>query len=265
MKAALAPLESIRIDLPKLAQGEIQNLTTNVPSEVRPLVQEVNRLLELLGRRLKQSRTAIGNLAHSLKTPLTLLTQLASEPPLAVEDKLRSRLVKETNQIRSLVDRELKRARLAGAGSPGTRFIPAQNMPALTQTLERVYADKELAIETEGPSTSVPWPDQEDMLELLGNVGDNACKWARKQVRFRLEADGELKMTIEDDGPGCTIEQRENLTARGVRLDESKEGHGLGLAIAQDIVEHYGGQIDFDESPGLRGLRVTVRLPPPDL
>lgn len=260
IRYALRPLETIRLDLKRLASGASGHPADGAADEVRPLYQEIDRLLQLLSRRLKQSRTAIGNLAHGLKTPLTLLLRLGDDPALAAHPQIAERLTRETAAIRRLIDRELKRARLAGDGQPGNRFEPAVDLPALVQVLGRLYADRGLRIDCVPPTVAGPWPDAEDMTELLGNLGDNACKWARGRVRIAAEGGQAATLTVEDDGPGCPAEQLDRIAGRGVRLDEATEGHGLGLAIARDIVEHYGGELGFDPSP-LGGLRVTVRLP----
>ena len=259
--AGLRPLRRMRREIGLLERGERTALSEDVPAEVRPLAREVNRLVGVLGERLERSRNALGNLAHALKTPLTRLFQAADHPGLADRPGLRSEVLEPAERIRELIDRELGRARLAG-GSPGQRFDPAREIPALVATLEKIHAERGLAITSEVPADKGFHGDREDMLELLGNLLDNACKWAAEKVRVAVASGPGLDLTVEDDGPGIPKERRSALLARGGRLDEEEEGHGLGLAIAQDIVAAYGGRLELGRSAELGGLRVRVVLPP---
>jgi signal transduction histidine kinase len=126
-----------------------------------------------------------------------------------------------------------------------------------------MYREKNLELESRIPAAHSFAGDREDMLELIGNLLDNACKWARNRVRLTVETSPGLAVAIEDDGPGVSSAQLDRLIKRGVRLDESAAGHGLGLSIVNDIIRQYGGELDFDRSPDLHGLRVRVRLPAP--
>ncbi len=253
-------LERVREDIQRLEQGEIERLSEDVPAEVLPLVQEFNHLLQLLGQRLERSRNALGNLAHSLKGPLNLLQQYF--------DGEHAARIKETQQagdqvkrISRLMERELKRARMAGAGLPSRRFDPATDLPDLVNVLNSIYHKRHLKIQYELSDDISPFGDHEDMLELLGNLLDNACKWADSTVKCAvLNDDGQIIITVEDDGPGLSDKEIGTLTRRGTRLDETKEGHGLGLSIAKDIVNLYSGKITFERSAELRGLKVTVLL-----
>ncbi|MFM1892580.1 MAG: hypothetical protein RLZ44_1657, partial [Pseudomonadota bacterium] len=168
----------------------------------------------------------------------------------------------QTARIRQLVERELRRARIAGAAAPGRAFEPAADIPALLESLRRLHRDRELDLQAPGlPADPLP-VDREDMLELLGNLLDNACKWAQRRVRLQLARTGNaVGVTVEDDGPGVAETDMPRLTARGTRIDESIQGHGLGLAIVGDIVRIYGGQLEFSRAPQLGGLRVAVSLP----
>lgn len=174
-------------------------------------------------------------------------------------------LKKHTVAIRQLMDRELKRARLMGQGTPGARFSPQEEMPIMVDVLQRMFAtdksrNKPLNIQWQAPKIDFIF-DRDDMLELIGNLLDNACKWARQEVRCELRGDDHhLQLVVEDDGPGCNDEEIKRLTARGVRIDESTQGHGLGLAIVRDVVEIYGGELTLARSTVLGGLRVSVRL-----
>lgn len=261
VRQGLRPLEQTRHDILRLERGEIRQLQTDAPIEVRPLVEEINRLIELMGQRLQRSRHALGNLAHALKTPLTALIQLAEHPQVRNQDGLYTELKQQTQQIRSLIDRELRRARIAGVATPGQRVVLANEVTDLVDTLRKIYRDKDLTIQYQLPPDSLFPGDRDDLLELLGNLLDNACQWARSTVRLRAtDTDGWLRITIEDDGPGCSYEQLELLTRRGVRLDESRSGHGLGLAIVTEIVEQYGGRLRLGSSSELGGFLAEVEL-----
>ncbi len=265
VRRGLAPLERIRRELPLLARGEIPQLSLDAPAEVWPLVAELNRLLDLLHQRQRRSRHALGNLAHALKTPLTALTQLAEQPPPPGDttgwwEDLRQQL----QHIHALTERELKRARIAGGGTPGQRVLLEREVADLVATLRRIHRDREIVIETRIPPGSGFAGDRDDLLELLGNLLDNACQWAKTRVRLTVDADAaHLWLRIEDDGPGCPPDQLAALRQRGARIDESRVGHGLGLAIASDIVAQYGGTLRLWHSTDLGGFLAEAMLPRP--
>jgi signal transduction histidine kinase len=256
---AFARLEPVRADIRRLADGEIANLREDVPSEVQPLVRELNRVIGLLAQRLERSRNALGNLAHALKGPLSLVTHHLEDNQAALD---RAAISTQAQRIRLLIERELRRARLAGIGQVGQLFDPAQDVPDLIRAVRRIHAERDLAIRFDNRTGSPLHLDREDLLELLGNLLDNACKWGQTEVIVRVQ-DHQRKtlISVEDDGPGVSDELVERLTRRGVRADESAEGHGLGLAIAKDMVKLYGGTILFGRSDELGGLRVSVELP----
>lgn len=263
VRRGLAPLEQIRRELPRLARGEIPQLSGEAPAEVQPLVAELNRLLELLDQRQRRSRHALGNLAHALKTPLTVLTQLAEQLPPAGDSTLWWRdLRQQLQHIRALTERELKRARIVGGGAPGQRVMLEREVTDLVETLYRIHRDRNLIIETRIPPDCGFPGDRDDVLELLGNLLDNACQWAKTRVRLTATANAEgWWLRVEDDGPGCSPEQMEGLRQRGVRMDESRVGHGLGLAIAGDIVAQYGGTLRLGRSGTLGGFLAEVSVP----
>ncbi|MBL8251133.1 MAG: sensor histidine kinase [Candidatus Competibacter sp.] len=265
VRSGLAPLDQVRRELPRLARGEIAQLSVSAPDEVRPLVEELNRLLELMQHRQRRTRHALGNLAHALKTPLTALTQLSDQPPSAGETKVWwSDLRQQIQRIRRLTERELKRARIAGGSTPGQRVVLAREINDLADTLRRIHQDCSLQFELRVPPDSVFPGDRDDLLELLGNLLDNACQWARRRVVLTANTDaGGLWLQVEDDGPGCPSDQLELLVQRGTRIDESRAGHGLGLAIINDIVAQYGGTLRLGRSEGLGGLLAEVALPHP--
>lgn len=261
VRRAFAALVPVYHDISRLESGQTVALTERVPSEILPLVRKLNRLLMLFTRRLERSRTAAGNLAHAIKGPLSLLNQQLQDPALPIDSASRQALIEQVERLRRLAERQLKRARLAGAGGAGLRFDPAEELPTLARLLARIHAPKDLDIRLDIGTTGPLDADREDMLELLGNLLDNACKWARAEVRCSVTSNGdELVFCVEDDGPGCAETEIAAITGRGVRLDEDVSGHGLGLAIAKEIIESYQGRIAFCPSPELGGLCAEVRL-----
>ncbi len=260
VRLSLRPLANLTQDCQRLERGEIHALREDVPTEVRPLVAEFNRLLQLMGQRLKRSRNALGNLAHALKSPLTRLSQIATRDASRLDPDTAADLQTAIDDIGAIIDRELKRARLAGEGSPGQRFEADKELPALIDVLQKIHSERGLAFELAAPKTKTYPGDREDLLELFGNLLDNAAKWARSEVRLTVEDAPGLRFCVEDDGPGVPDEQLHRLAQRGVRLDEATPGHGLGLAIVREIVDQYGGTIAFDAA-GIGGLRVAVSLP----
>lgn len=259
VRSSFAPLRKLGQEIEQLERGDIDQLTEAVPKEVQPLVIEVNRLLSVMSRRLERSRNALGNLAHALKGPLNLLTQLADRSETT--DAIRQELQQHTGTLRNQIEHELARARLAGSGSAGQRFNPADELPALITVLQRIYHDKKIAFDYHTPQVIFNNIDRHDFLELLGNLLDNAAKWSHSRVRCNIELDDGIYIVIEDDGTGVTNEELTRLTERGHRIDEAPPGHGLGLAIVKEIIEIYNGTLLLDSSPELGGLRVQVRLP----
>lgn len=260
VRHGLKPLDGIRRNILRLAQGDIDRLDPQAPTELQPLVTEINRLIQVMSQRLHRSRHALGNLAHALKTPLTAVIQIAEQQPPAV----RRELEQPTRQIQTLMQRELKRARIAGGGAPGQRVVLAREAADLVATLQKIYRHKALTLECRVPTDSLFPGDRDDMLELLGNLLDNACQWAQHRVRLSTtHSAGVLGLLVEDDGPGCAEAELERLTGRGTRIDESRTGHGLGLAIVAAIVEQYGGKLILARSPVLGGFMAQVELPAP--
>jgi signal transduction histidine kinase len=257
---SLRPLERVREDCRRLEAGEVSHLGEDVPVEVRPLVVEVNRLLRVLSLRLERSRQGLANLAHAVKTPLTLLGQAADSLPGT--DPRGAEIRQGVQRIQEVVDRELKRARLAGRPPGGQRFCPARELPDLAAVLLQVHGMRNLDLQVSAPPDLTFGGDREDLLELFGNLLDNAAKWARGRVVLQVGPGPGLAFTVEDDGPGVPEGEIGQLAARGVRLDEAVPGHGIGLAVSREIIEQYGGTLQFSRSQALGGLRVAVDLPP---
>ncbi|MHA6493019.1 sensor histidine kinase [Pseudomonas borbori] len=260
VRRALRPLEQVRRQIAQLQQGQRSDLDTQVPEELEPLVQQVNHLLAHTEENLKRSRNALGNLGHALKTPLAVLVSLASRDAFDAQPALRASMIEQLQQIEQRLARELGRARLAGEALPGAHFDCAAELPGLFSTLAMIH-DRGLQLDwRSAPGLRLPW-DREDLLELLGNLLDNACKWASGQVRLDIERrEKAYVLKIEDDGPGIDAELRSEVMSRGSRLDEQVAGHGLGLGIVRDIVDAWGGQLALLDSE-LGGLCVRIELP----
>ncbi|MEJ2620594.1 MAG: sensor histidine kinase [Candidatus Thiodiazotropha sp.] len=260
VRLAFRRLEPLREDVRSLSSGSEKPLSEDVPTEMLPLVKEVNHLLLLLSQRNQRTRNALGNLAHALKGPLNLLTGYFDRQ---VRDPNREQSVQASQQlerIRLLIDRELKRARLSGERSINQKFDPKVDLPDLLDVLRKIYQRRNLHIEAIYKDACSPFGDREDILELLGNLLDNACKWAEGHVLCQISYTGCLIVVIEDDGTGLEASDLQRLLQRGSRLDESVEGQGLGLAIVHEVVRLYQGEIEFDRSPQYGGLRVKVVL-----
>ncbi len=231
-----------------------------MPQEVQPLLDALNHLLSLVNERMLRSREALGNLAHALKTPLNLLQQDIATLP---EGTPRESLQDASARIRTIIERELRHARIAGNAMGGEYFLPEKDLSDLGTVLQRLYPAVSLGLDIESDCGQMPF-DREDMLELVGNLLDNACKWAAKEVSLELKChdEGGLLITVRDDGPGIPEGRLQEPLARGRRLDEQVEGHGLGLSIIAGIVESYRGAI-LAAPADAGGAGVTVRLPFP--
>lgn len=257
---ALRPLERARQQIAQLQQGQRQQLDQQAPVELQPLVEQINHLLSHTEETLQRSRHALGNLGHALKTPLAVLGSLVQREELAAHPELQASLLEQLEQIQQRVSRELGRARLSVDVLPGAHFDCDAELPALLDTLAMIHRS-DLELRWHAPAGCRVPRDREDMLELLGNLLDNACKWARSRVELTIEQtrDG-FVLLVDDDGPGIPAAQREQVINRGVRLDERAEGHGLGLGIVSDILTAWRGAWSLEESP-LGGLRVRIALP----
>jgi signal transduction histidine kinase len=260
IRGALRPVDEAVAACRRLESGGAAPLQVRAPREIEPLVEAINRLIHHHGLRLERTRRALGNVSHALKTPMTVMShvtdELAERGDCATAESLRRQL----ELMRNTVERELRRARLAGSGQPGAGFDARDEFQALVEVLRQLYRDRvdmEIRVEGDGP---VP-VDAEDMLELFGNVLDNACQWAASRVSVSVRQGPGIHAVVEDDGPGVEEVMIGRLVQPGFRLDESTPGHGLGLAIARDVVEQYGGWIEFGRSVELGGLRVEVHIP----
>ncbi|WP_455222586.1 ATP-binding protein [Kaarinaea lacus] len=257
----LLPLEKIRRDLDKLETGQIDALDENVPEEIVALVKELNIRIKAVQQRLQRSRRATGNLAHALKTPLTLLMQIAEHDDLKNNPELQEILKTHISSIRTIIDRELKRARVAGSSMGGKQAKLKPELQALVKSLEAMYRQKGIEISYEVAEHCATFMEREDLHEMMGNILDNACKWAMKKIHVSVHCDDGLSICVEDDGKGIPPEQTEIILSRGHRLDEQTEGHGLGLSIVKDIIDQYQGSIRMARSEALGGLMTIIDIP----
>ena len=259
ISVGLTPLRRMREALVAVCDGRVRRLEGVYPQEVQPLVDELNTLLQHNAEVVARARTQAGNLAHAVKTPLAVLANAAAR-----EQNNFGRLV--TEQVASAqrqVDYHLARARAAAAIEiPGLRTPLRPVLEGLIRVMRRVHATREVEIDAASISAALAFRGEEqDLQEMLGNLLDNACKWASRRVTVNASADTRnLTIVVEDDGPGLPAAEHEAVFARGVRADEQVPGSGLGLAIMRDLARLYGGEASLGESRD-GGLRVTLTLP----
>ena len=266
----LSPLTAMQRALADVHVGRTQRLQGRFPTEVQPLIDDFNDVLDRNAEVVTRARTQAGNLAHALKTPLSVLDQAAAVTPAArdLRDSELARLVKEQVGLsRRHIDWHLAHARVAATQRlPGQRTALTPVLAGLVRVMERVHAGRGVAITVTATGEPLFFAGEEqDLQEMLGNLLDNACKWARSSVTIDAQplagaAPLRLQIHIEDDGPGIDAANLASVGARGVRLDESVPGSGLGLAIVQDLADLYGGGLILEPANGA-GLRVTLRLP----
>ena len=260
----LRPLAHLRSALGGVHAGTESRIEGNFPTEVRPLVADLNALLERERTSIERAREQAGDLAHGFKTPLAVLSTVARDlerdgrtdamREIEVQIDLMGRLVKST----------LARTRIAGASAVGRRATPvASVVTRVIGAMKRVAADRNIVWSVDiAPATMFPG-DETDLIEMIGNIADNAAKWATSKVAIRARvADGRLWLVVEDDGPGLPPGAELDMPVRGRRLDETRSGTGLGLSIVAKIVEAYGGTLMLATSP-LGGLGVEVSFPTP--
>ncbi len=245
--------------------GKADRLEGDYPVEIAPLAAEVNALIDTNREIVERARTHVGNLAHALKTPISVLQNEAARLP---DDPLAAKVGEQTELMKGQVAHHLERARIAARASVITTVEDVEPVvERLAGTLAKVYRSKGVDIEAEVVPGLRFRGERQDLEEILGNLVDNGCKWARSTVAIAAApvpmASGErafFELTIDDDGPGLTPDQQAEALKRGKRLDETKPGSGLGLSIVAELAGLYGGRLTLDRAP-LGGLRCTVRLP----
>ncbi len=259
----LSPLQRLRQRLGGVRRGEARRLEGSFPSEVQPLIDDLNILLDHQAEVVERARMMAGNLAHGLKTPLAVIANEASRLEQAADTGAAGLIQAQVDRMQRQIDYHMVRARAAASrGVPGVRSPVAPSVAALLRVVERLHAERVLELSADIATDAVFGGERQDFEEMLGNLVDNAAKWAKRRIAVSCRRDGPgwIEVAVEDDGPGLAADQREQAFARGHRLDEAVPGSGLGLAIVRDLAEMYGGQVHLDGSH-LGGLRAVVRLP----
>jgi signal transduction histidine kinase len=258
VRIGLLPLRKVSESLARIRDGSARRLEGDFPSEIAPLAGELNSLIEHSAEVVGRARTHVSNLAHYLKTPLTILSSEASAQPGPLADAVQ----RQVGAMRRQVDHYLSRARAAGAVDVlgnRTRVEPA--LADLVRVLARIHAERNIEIGLACDANLFFRGERQDLEEMAGNLIDNASKWAKHSVKVAATRNNaKLQIVVDDDGPGLPPEDRARVFERGERLDESVPGTGLGLAIVRDIAKLYGGTLELNESP-LGGLQTKLTLP----
>ncbi|OYY14798.1 MAG: histidine kinase [Sphingomonadales bacterium 35-56-22] len=253
----LWPLRAVRKAIAQMRSGRESRVTDALPDEVMPMVNELNALLDHNEKQAEESRRHAGNLAHALKTPLTVIMNSAT----AQSPDLADTIIREATTMRRQVDHHLARARAVGRrGHSHSRAQIWDSLESVERAVSRLYAH--VRLDMAGDKEISARVERQDLDEMLGNLIENAAKYGGGSVFVTVEDAGDfVEMLIEDDGKGIPEAERERLFDRGARLDTGKPGTGLGLAIVRDVVEIYGGTVGLEESEDLGGLLVRLRLP----
>lgn len=262
IRRVLSPFDMLHERLAAVRDGRAARLDGDYPAEVAPLVQDLNTLLDERERRVERAVAKAGDLAHGLKTPLAILVQEIDRADAAGHRELAATMRQQVERMRRQIASHLAQARAtAGARTAGARANVADAARALARTMERLHADRSLTITVDVlPEYAVRLP-AEDLEEMLGNLLDNACKWARSRIILSAARAGDrLVINVDDDGAGLDASMREQVLRRGVRADETAPGSGLGLAIVRDLADAYGGAILLERSSE-GGLRAQLTLP----
>ncbi|CEJ09914.1 Sensor protein PhoQ [bacterium YEK0313] len=265
VRVGLTPLKRLVGGLSAIRTGEREHLEGTFPAEIAPLAREVNALIDTNKEIVERARTHVGNLAHALKTPISVIQNEAAgrADPLAVK------VGEQVGIMRDQVNHHLERARVAARVQVATTTVPvAEVVGGLARTMEKIHRDRELKVTADVPAGLTFRGERHDLEEMVGNLVDNACKWADRRVLVTVRPEAAMSaadrafftVTIDDDGPGLSAADREAVGRRGKRLDETKPGTGLGLSIASELAALYGGRLMLDAAP-LGGLRAILRLP----
>jgi signal transduction histidine kinase len=266
VRFGLAPLKRISQGLAAIRTGKTERLEGAFPEEIAPLARETNALLDANREIVARARTHVGNLAHALKTPISVIINEASSHG---SDAFALKVREQTEIMRDQVARHLERARLAARIAViGTVTDVRGVVTALVRTMEKIHHHRAIAIDIDAPDGVRFRGEQQDLEEMVGNLVDNACKWAQSRVAVEVFAenrDGKdpsrtVRILVDDDGPGLSPQQREQVARRGRRLDETKPGSGLGLSIVVELATLYGGAVTLGTAP-IGGLRADLVLP----
>jgi signal transduction histidine kinase len=270
VRFGLAPLKRISEGLAAIRAGIAERLAGHFPVEIEPLAREINALIEANREIVERARTHVGNLAHALKTPLSVMV---NEAAARADDPLAVKVREQTGIMRDQVARHLDRARIAARATVvGTVTDVGPVVTSLTRTMEKIYHPRGIAIDLSAPEGVRFRGERQDLEEMLGNLVDNACKWAQARVSIEVtsgQADAAaatdaaqpvIRIAVDDDGPGLSPAEREKVARRGQRLDETKPGSGLGLSIVLELAALYGGGLALSTAP-IGGLRAELVLP----
>ncbi len=264
LRSVLGPFHRLREQLGRVRAGQSPRVEGAFPTEVAPVVTDLNALLDHRSRLVDRAIARSGDLAHGLKTPLAVLSQEAERLSAAGHPEQAAVIGQEVERMRRQIDYHLAHARAAASGSTlGARCSVLESAEGIARTLRRLHAEKGMAIEVSIPEAQCVRVQREDLDEMLGNLLDNACKWGRSKVRIESrEGASGIIIAVEDDGGGIPPDLRERVLQRGVRADEKGTGSGFGLAIVADLAELYGGSIRLQSST-TGGVRALLTLPPP--
>ena len=260
VRVGLRPLFDLGDEISDVRKGRSNRVEGQYPLEIQPLAEQVNRLLAHNQETVERQRTHVGNLAHALKTPLAVMLAEAGNQEGSLPDMVR----KQTRVMQDQVDHHLRRARAAAraAHGLGERTPVGDVIDELAVMLERVFEDKGIEIDWRAPDELAFRGERQDLQEILGNLMENAAKWARRRVRISAGGSlpGQMIVVVEDDGPGLPADQRDAALKRGTRMDEATPGTGLGLSIVDDLTKAYGGRVTLGDSD-MGGLKVILDLP----
>lgn len=263
VRAGLSPFNQMRRRLADVQKGAARTVAGRYPSEVQPLVSDLNALLAHQEEAVNRAIAKAGDLAHGLKTPLAVLSNEACRAAAAGQTDLAAAMTEQIERMGRQIEYHLAHARAAASGSAsGARCSVAESAAGLARTLLRLHAERGIAIEVDTPADHAVRCQREDLDEMLGNLLDNACRWARSRVTIASTRPpgADIVLVVDDDGPGLDASLRAAVLQRGVRADQAAPGSGLGLAIVRELAGLYGGAIALDASPA-GGLRATLRLP----
>lgn len=262
VRRGVSPINSLRSRLAGLHEGRDRRVEGAYPTEVQPLVNDLNTLLESREQAVRRAIAKAGDLAHGLKTPLAILAHEAERAKAAGQIEVAGAIEQQVDRMRRQVDYHIAHARAAAAGAaPGTLCSISESTEGLARALRRLYADRGMAIDVRVPPDLAARVQREDLDEMIGNLLDNACKWGRGRVSVDAHRTATVvEVIVDDDGNGLADGMRQAVLQRGVRVDEASPGSGLGLAIVRDLAALYGGSITLEGSP-LGGLRARLQLP----
>ena len=260
VRFGLRPLFDLRNEIAAVRKGRAARIERAYPLEIQPLAEQVNRLLDHNQEVVERQRTHVGNLAHALKTPISVMLAEAGTADGALPELVR----RQTRIMQGQVDHHRRRARAAARAAHGLgETTPvAEVLDELAVMIEQVFRTKDVEIDWRAPDELAFLGERQDLQEILGNLIENAAKFSRRRVRVSAGDNGlgQMIAVIEDDGPGLPADRREEVMKRGARLDESAPGSGLGLSIVDDLTRAYGGRLTLGDSD-LGGLKAVLELP----